>query len=643
MSTSGNNPSIGIDLGTTYSCVAVWQHNHVEIIVNDQGNRTTPSFVVFNDTERLVGDAAKNQAAYNPINTIFERHEVVAGSGDKPKVIVTYKGEEEFSAEEISSMILAKMKGVAETFLGSAVEKAVITVPAHFNGSQRQSTKDAAKVAGLEVMCMVNEPTAAAIAYSLEKRCRLGEKKNVLVFDLGGGTFDVSLLTIDGHGHVQVKATGGDTHLGGGDFDNRMVDHFVREFKKKHKEDISNNVRALGRLRVQCERAKRIVSTAYQTTIDIDSLVNGIDFSSKFTRAKFEMVNMRTTHRSLGAEELLFLTSSGQAGLTDPVKWLIAVDFALTSWRPSQASRSEVKTFKDRNLIRAVASRSSQQSTVHGTCGNVFERCEYGKKKSIDEVVLVGGSTRIPKVQQLLQEFFNGKSLCQKMNPDEAVAHGAGILAANLSGIGDEAVLGMQLVDVTPLSLGVGIVGKTMSVLIPKYSPISIKKEDIFSTVYDYQTSARIPVYQDACGILSVSARETTTGINSAIKITDTGNLSKVEIDKMIKDAERHKFEDKEHMIRVIVYKTLEDRVYNLTAKLKDYNVRLSLIKMGTSVEDMIDLEHQIENVVEWLDDNPDAQKGKLDDKNAELYNICTHEKLSFAAKALLKTISGYE
>ncbi|XP_023767677.1 heat shock 70 kDa protein 1 [Lactuca sativa] len=618
MSGRGKVPAIGIDLGTTYSCVSVWQHNNVEIIANDQGNRTTPSFVAFNDTERLVGDSAKNQAAYNPTNTIFDVKRLIgrrasdeivqkdmklwpfkveAGSDDKPKILVTYKGEEkEFSAEEISSMVLAKMKRVAETFLGSDVEKAVITVPAHFNDSQRQSTKDAAKVAGLEVLRMINEPTAAAIAYALEKRaCEM----NVLVFDIGGGTFDVSVISIDREGHIQVKATGGDTHLGGEDFDNRMVKHFVEEIKRKHKEDISSNQRALGRLRVHCERAKRIVSTAVQTRIDIDCLVNGKDFSLKFTRAKFEEVNMDLFNKCM-----------------EPVE----------------------QCLRDANM----------------------------NKDSIDEVVLVGGSTRIPKVQQLLQELFNGKSLCQNINPDEAVAHGAGILAAQLSGMGDEAVQGLELIDITPLSLGFKVKGDLMYVLIPRNSPIPTKKEDTFCTSFENQTVVNFDVYQgerdkasenyllgrlelsgfpsaprgevkfnacfeiDADGILNVSAREITSGVNKTIKITHNGSLSKEEIEKMIEDAERYKFEDEAHLKKVMSHIALDNFVSKVQASLK---------KMGLNEKDLKDLDHQIAETIEWLDENPDAEEGELEDKKTELYNLCTQKKLSHEAKASLNSL----
>ncbi|KAJ9540779.1 hypothetical protein OSB04_027285 [Centaurea solstitialis] len=612
MSAKSKVPAIGIDLGTTYSCVAVWQHNRVEVIPNDQGNRTTPSYVAFNDTERLVGDAAKNQAAYNPTNTIFDvkrligrrmsdetvqediklwPFKVVAGSYNKPKIVVTYKGgKKEFSAEEISSMVLAKMKGVAETFLGSTVEKAVITVPAYFNDSQRQSTKDAAKVAGLEVVNMINEPTAAAIAYALDKRVTSSTdgKMNVLVFDLGGGTFDVSLLTIDKEGVIEVKATGGDTHLGGQDFDNRMVDYFVKEFKRKHKEDISRNLKALGRLRVHCERAKRIISTAIQTMIDIECLSNAIDFSAKFNRAKFEEVNMELFNKCI----------------------------------------EHVKScLKDAKMDKA----------------------------SVDEVVLVGGSTRIPKVQELLQEFFNGKLLCQRINPDEAVAHGAGFLAAKLSGLGDEAVRGMELIDVTPLSLGIYSNGDVMQVLIPKNTPIPTKKERTFFTCEDDQTDANVIVYQgerlkstenyllgqfglsglpsapwgeveiivcfeiDANGILNVSAREITTGRNNAIKITGNGGLSKEEIAKMIEDAKRYKQEDEAHLKKATARNTLDGYAHKLRVDIKQYKVRLRLKNLGLSVKDLEDIEYEIKETIEWLDENPDANIGELEEKKIEL------------------------
>jgi L1 cell adhesion molecule like protein len=355
--------AIGIDLGTTYSCVGVWQHDRVEIISNDQGNRTTPSYVAFTDDERLIGDAAKNQTAMNPKNTVFDAkrligrkfsdkkvqddmkdwsYEVISGPGDKPMINVESHGEKKtFSPEEISSMVLTKMKDIAESFMGKTVKDAVVTVPAYFNDSQRQATKDAAAIAGLNCLRIINEPTAAAIAYGLDKN--KDEDKNVLIFDLGGGTFDVSLLNIEG-GIFEVKATAGDTHLGGEDFDARLLRHFSEEFKRKHKKDLSGNARALRRLRTACERAKRTLSSTSQTTVEIDSLFEGIDFYSSITRARFEDLNADLFRKCM-----------------EPVEQVI---------RDAKMDKSKV-----------------------------------------DEVVLVGGSTRIPKIQQMLSSFFNGKEL----------------------------------------------------------------------------------------------------------------------------------------------------------------------------------------------------------------------------------------
>ncbi|GJT95922.1 heat shock cognate 70 kDa protein 2-like protein [Tanacetum coccineum] len=293
MAGNGEGPAIGIDLGTTYSCVASWQVDRVEIIANDQGNRTTPSYVAFTETERLIGDAAKCKRLMGKKfkdDTVQSdmKHwpfKVISGSADKPMIVVNHKAEEkQFSAEEISSMVLIKMKEIAEAYLGKSIKNAVVTVPAYFNDSQRQATKDAGAIAGLNVLRIINEPTAAAIAYGLDKKASSTGEKNVLIFDLGGGTFDVSLLTIE-EGIFEVKATAGDTHLGGEDFDNRMVNHFAQEFKRKNKKDISGNPRALRRLRTACERAKRTLSSTAQTTIEIDSLFEGIDFYSTITRA----------------------------------------------------------------------------------------------------------------------------------------------------------------------------------------------------------------------------------------------------------------------------------------------------------------------------------------------------------------------